>query len=62
MLDISAFLKKELQVRETIRDHVAKMPELANPPNAELSKGFTVAPVAEKHGWMEPMVGSLALV
>ena len=43
------------QVRETIRDHLAKMPELANPPKADLSKGFTVAQVAEKHNWTEPM-------
>lgn len=60
------------QVRETIRDHLAKMPELANPPNADLSKGFTVAQLTEKHacpvgpedragGWTEPMVWSLAL-
>ena len=49
------------QVRETIRDHLAKMPELANPPNADLSKGFTVAQVAEKHGWAEPLVWSIAL-
>ena len=54
--------KRSGQVRETIRDHLAKMPELANPQNADLSKGFTVAQVAEKHGWTEPMVGSLALV
>ena len=49
------------QVRETIRDHLAKMPELANPPNADLSRGFTVSQVAEKHGWTEPIVWSLAL-
>jgi len=30
------------QVRETIRDHLAKMPELANPPNTDLSRGFNV--------------------
>ena len=49
------------QVRETIRDHLAKMPELANPPNTDLSRGFTVSQVAEKHAWTEPMVWSLAL-
>ena len=48
------------------------MPELANPLNADLSRGFTVAQVAEKHacpvgpedrtgGWTEPMAWSLAL-
>ncbi|MDL1983968.1 MAG: DUF4164 domain-containing protein [Deltaproteobacteria bacterium] len=49
------------QARETIRNHLAKMPELANQPKANLSRGFTVAQVAEKHGWTEPMVWSLAL-
>jgi predicted transcriptional regulator len=29
------------QTRETIRDHLAKMAELPNPPNADLSMGFT---------------------
>ena len=43
------------QARETIRNHLAKMPELANQPKADLSRGFTVARVAEKHGWTEPM-------
>ena len=37
------------------------MPELANLLNTDLSRGFTVAQVAEKHGWTEPMVWSLAL-
>ena len=37
------------------------MPALANPINTDLSKGFTVVQVAEKHGWTEPMVWSLAL-
>ncbi|MBN2373844.1 hypothetical protein JXL19_08660 [bacterium] len=37
------------------------MPELANPPNSDLSKGFTVAQVAERHGWPQPLVWSLAL-
>jgi hypothetical protein len=37
------------------------MPELANQPKADLSRGFTVAQVAEKHGWTEPMVWSLSL-
>ncbi|MCP3942796.1 MAG: site-specific DNA-methyltransferase, partial [Desulfobacteraceae bacterium] len=49
------------QAREVIRDHLAKMPVLANPPNTDLSQGFTVAQVAQKHGWTEPMVWSLAL-
>jgi predicted transcriptional regulator len=37
------------QTRETIRDHLAKMAELPNLPNADLSRGFTVSQVAEKH-------------
>ncbi|MBW2167229.1 MAG: ParB N-terminal domain-containing protein [Deltaproteobacteria bacterium] len=49
------------QAREVIRDHLAKMPVLANPPNSDLSRGFTVSHVAEKHNWIEPMVWSLAL-
>jgi hypothetical protein len=34
---------------------------LAIPLNADLLKGFTVPQVAEKHGWTEPMVWSIAL-
>jgi len=34
---------------------------MAFPLNTDLSRGFTVAQVAEKHGWREPMVWSLAL-
>ena len=49
------------QTRDTIRDHLGKMPGLAKSPKADLSKGFTVPQVAEKHGWPEPMVWSLAL-
>jgi hypothetical protein len=37
--------------REVIRDHLAEMAVLPNPPKADLHKGFTVAQVAEKHGW-----------
>ncbi len=40
---------------------MTKMPELAFSSNADLSRDFTVARVAEKHGWTEPMVWSLAL-
>ncbi len=32
--------------REVIRDHLAEMAVLPNPPNADLKKGFTVAQVA----------------
>ncbi len=47
--------------RETIRDHLAKMPSLAFQPNTDLSRGFTVSQVAEKHGWTVPMIWALAL-
>jgi hypothetical protein len=47
--------------QRTVSDHSAKMPELANPLNSDLSKGFTVPQVAQKHGWPEPMVWSQAL-
>ena len=29
------------QIRETISDHLAKMPALANPPKADLSREFS---------------------
>jgi len=41
-------VKRLKQVSETIRNHLAKMPALANPPNIDLSRGFTFAQVAEK--------------
>ncbi|MBU0462514.1 MAG: hypothetical protein KKD21_07600 [Proteobacteria bacterium] len=53
--------------QKTIHYHLGKMPVLANSLNADLrvtfrlSRGFTVAQVAEKHGWTDPMVWSLAL-
>ena len=36
--------------QQTIFYHLPKMPELANLVNSDLSRGFTVAQVAEKHG------------
>jgi len=51
-----------LRVKQaSIHNHLSKMPVLANLINADLSLGFTVAQVAQKHGWTEPMVWSLAL-
>jgi hypothetical protein len=47
--------------QRTLSDHLAKLPRLANPLNSDLSRGFTIPQVAEKHGWTEPMVWSLAL-
>jgi hypothetical protein len=38
------------------------MPGLAKRVNTDLSKGFTVPQVAQKHGWPEPLVWSQALV
>ena len=59
-------------IRTSLDYHLSKMAELPNPPNADLSIGFTFSQVAEKHacpvgpedrtgGWTEPMVWSLAL-
>jgi len=45
--------------QKTIHNHLSKMPVLANLINADLSQGFTVSHVAQKHGWTEPMVWSL---
>ena len=47
--------------QKTISNHLEKMATLPNVLNADLSRGFTVSQVAEKHGWTEPMVWSLAL-
>ena len=48
-------------LQQTISIHLQKMPGLAKFVNTDLSRGFTVSQVAEKHGWTEPMVWSLAL-
>jgi len=48
-------------VRTSINYHLTKMLTLANLTNADLSRGFPVAQVAQKHGWTDPMVWSLAL-
>lgn len=47
--------------REKIRDHLANLAMLPNPPNSDLKKGFTVPQVSEKHDWPEPLVWSLKL-
>jgi len=72
-LDLKIFRMKLLMVpqeriakrfpesRETIRDHLADSAMWPNPPNTDLKKGFTVPQVAEKHGWAEPLVWSIAL-
>ena len=48
-------------LQQTISIHLQKMPELAKLVNTDLSKGFTVPQVAEKHGWTEPMIWSIVL-
>jgi len=48
------------ETRDIIRDHLGKMPILAKSPNSDLSRGFTVPQVAERHGWTEPIVWSVA--
>ena len=56
-------LAKRLNVpQQTISRHLPKMPGLAKWVNSDLSKGFTVPQVAQKHGWPEPLVWSQALV
>jgi len=47
--------------QQTISGHLPKMATLPNPVNTDLSRGFTVSQVAEKHNWTEPMIWSLAL-
>ena len=47
--------------QKTIHNHLGKMAALPNLLNSDLARGFTVSQVAEKHGWSEPMVWSLAL-
>ena len=54
-------------IQRTIHNHLGKMAALPNFLNGDLrvtfrlSLGFTVESVAQKHGWTEPMVWSLAL-
>ena len=60
------------QTRETMRDHLSKMPKLANSTNTDLSRGFTASLVTEKHAcpvgpedrtgdWTDPIVWTLAV-
>ena len=56
-------LAKRLNVpQQAISRHLPKMPGLAKWVNSDLSKGFTVPQVAQRHGWPEPLVWSQALV
>ena len=45
--------------RTSLLHHLSKMPVLANSANGDLSRGFTVAQVAD--GWTDPMLWSLVL-
>jgi DNA-binding CsgD family transcriptional regulator len=55
-------IAKQMGINQaSINNHLLKMATLPNLINADLVRGFTVAQVAEKHGWQEPMVWSLAL-
>ncbi len=47
--------------QKTIYYHSGKKAELPFSLNTDLSKGFTVPQVAEKYGWTEPAVWSIAL-
>jgi DNA-binding CsgD family transcriptional regulator len=47
--------------QKTIHSHLGEKAELPFLLNSDLKKGFTVPQVAEKHGWPEPLVWSLAL-
>ena len=48
-------------LQQTISSHLQDLATLPNLVNADLSRGFTVSQVAEKHCWTEPMVWSQAL-
>jgi len=48
-------LQDKLIPQKTLSNHLAKMPELAKWLNSDLSKGFTVPQVAQKHDWPEPI-------
>jgi len=55
-------IAKRLQAHpRTVSHHSAKLATLPFWLNADLSRGYTVSQVAEKHGWTEPMVWAIAL-
>jgi len=49
-------------IQQTISRYLPKMLEFTKWVNTDLSKGFTVPQVAQKHGWPGPLVWSQALV
>ncbi|MGD9163091.1 MAG: DNA methyltransferase [Desulfobacteraceae bacterium] len=51
-----------LSIRQrSVSNYLAKMAALPNLLNEDMQNGFTVAQVAEKHGWSEPLVWSIRL-
>jgi len=55
-------IAKRLEAPQTtVSYHLAKLATLPFLLNADLSRVYTVSQVAEKHGWTEPMVWSIAL-
>jgi len=53
---IRNFVLLPLRIRVVSCSNLGKMPVLAKFLNTDLSRGFTVSQVAEKHNWTEPMV------
>jgi len=50
-------IAKQMGINQaSIHNHLLKMATLPNLINADWVRGFTVAQVAEKHGWPEPLV------
>jgi hypothetical protein len=56
-----ARIKKRVP-QQTISRYLPKMLEFTKWVNTDLSKGFTVPQVAQKHGWPQSLVWSQALV
>jgi hypothetical protein len=55
-------ISKRLGILQSgVSDYLSEMLIWANPINSDLKRGFSVPQVAEKHGWPEPLVWSLAL-
>jgi len=48
-------------LQQTISKHLQHLAMSPNVVNTDLKRGFTVAQVAEKHGWPEPLVWSIVL-
>ena len=48
-------------IQRTVSRHLDYLAALPNSLNADLKKGFSITQVAEKHGWPEALVWSIAL-